>query len=95
MLTIDEIKSEVLPLAKKYHIESVYLFGSIAKGTATENSDADFLVKFTAPVPSIFAVMGFKEELQKSLHTPVDVVTYPITRPDKLIIERTICVYET
>ena len=94
MLTIDIIKSEVLPLAKKYNVASVRLFGSLADGSAKETSDVDFLVKFVVPVPSIFKVLGFREELQKQLHVPVDIVTVPITRPERLKIGRTISIYE-
>ena len=42
--TIDKIKDVVKPIAKKYGVESIYLFGSYARGEADENSDLDFLV---------------------------------------------------
>ena len=94
MITIDSIKAEVDPLADKYNIHSVDLFGSYANGNATENSDIDILVKFVVPIPSIFAVMGLKEELERKLRISVDVVTLPLTRPEKLKIEKTIRIYE-
>ena len=93
MLTIDKIKNDVGFIAKKYNIERIDLFGSYADGTQTEKSDADFLVKFSS-TPSIFKVMGFKEEVEKNLKTPVDIVTLPLVRPEKLVIERTINIYE-
>ena len=34
----------VKPIADKYRIREVYLFGSYARGEATRNSDLDFLV---------------------------------------------------
>jgi uncharacterized protein len=95
MLTIEKIKREVFPLAKKYNIAAVHLFGSLAEGNADETSDADFLVRFIVPVPSIFKVLGFREELQKKLHTSVDIVTVPIPFPEKLKIGRTISIYES
>lgn len=94
MISIDAIRAEVDPLTKKYDISWIDLFGSYANGNATEKSDVDFLVKFAAPVPSIFAVMGFKEELERKLKIPVDVVTFPLTRPEKLTIQKTIRIYE-
>jgi len=94
MLTIDKIKQEVEALADKYNISKVDLFGSYATGNATEESDADFLVEFSVPIPSIFAVMGFKEELAYLLSSPVDVITLPITRPEVLNIEKVINIYE-
>ena len=93
MLTVEVIKRAVIPLAEKYNIAKVDLFGSYADGRASEKSDADFLVEFEANPPSIFKVMGFKEELENSLNYPVDVVTLPIVRPDRLNIEKVVNVY--
>ena len=93
MLTLDNIKKAVAPLAEKYDILKVELFGSYADGKATEASDADFLVIFRADIPSIFKVMGFKKELENSLRCPVDVVTLPITQTE-LNIDKVINVYE-
>lgn len=42
--TVDEIKERVAPIADKYHLAAVYLFGSYARREATENSDVDLLV---------------------------------------------------
>ena len=92
MLSLDNIKQAVAPLAEKYDILKVELFGSYADGKATEASDADFLVFFRADIPSIFKVMGFKEELENSLRYPVDVVT-PITKME-LNIDNVINIYE-
>ena len=41
--TIDEIREKVKPIAEKYGIEKVWLFGSYARGEATEESDVDLL----------------------------------------------------
>jgi predicted nucleotidyltransferase len=89
MLTLEVIRKRAEPIAKKYNVVSLELFGSYADGTANENSDADFLALFAVPVPSIFKVMGFREELSLSLGLPVDVVTLPLANPDKLRITRT------
>ena len=89
MLTLEAIRDKATPVAKKYDVVSLELFGSYAEGTPDENSDADFLVRFAAPVPSIFKVMGFREELSRSLGLAVDVVTLPLANPDKLHVSRT------
>jgi len=47
---------------KKYNAETFHLFVA----------PAYFLVKFIVPVPSIFKLLGFSEELQNQLHTSVD-----------------------
>lgn len=43
ILTISEIVDVVKPLAKKYNICEVYIFGSYARGEADDNSDVDVL----------------------------------------------------
>ena len=44
MLQIEDIKRSVTKLAKKYGAERVYLFGSYARGEATEQSDIDLRI---------------------------------------------------
>jgi predicted nucleotidyltransferase len=75
MLAIEEIKERAKIIANKYNLASLEFFGSYADGTADENSDVDFLVRFAAPVPSIFKVMGLRKELSHSLGLPVDLFT--------------------
>ena len=89
LLTLETIRDLAKPIAEKYNVTRLEIFGSYANGTANENSDVDFLVQFAVPVPSIFKVMGFREELSRSLGAPVDVVTAPLVRPDKLDFSRT------
>lgn len=44
IFTLENIIAMVKPLAEKYHVKEIYLFGSYARGEADENSDLDFLV---------------------------------------------------
>ena len=39
--TIEEIRRIITPIAKKYRLPAVYLFGSYARGDATETSDPE------------------------------------------------------
>ena len=94
MLTMDLIKQTVKPLAEKYNLRKVDLFGSYANGNATEKSDADFLVEFNISVPSIFKVMGLKEELSKELNYPVDVIALPAPNIEMLNIGKVINIYD-
>ena len=43
-MTINNILEEIVNLAQKYSASTVILFGSRAKGTATERSDIDIAV---------------------------------------------------
>ena len=44
MLSIEEIKSYVIPVVEKYPVEKVILFGSYARGDASDTSDVDLIV---------------------------------------------------
>ena len=72
VMTITDITYIVKPLADKYNIQQVYLFGSYARKEATEDSDVDILVcggdKF-----KLTRVFAFAEELRKALNKDVDV----------------------
>lgn len=50
--TIDEIKTKALPIAIRYGVDELSLFGSYARGEADEKSDLDFLIQ-KGIVPSI------------------------------------------
>ncbi len=43
--TIDEIKEIIAPVAAQYGVQSVYLFGSYARGEATGFSDIDLRIE--------------------------------------------------
>lgn len=44
VVTLENITYLVKPLAEKYKVKEIYLFGSYARGEADESSDMDFLV---------------------------------------------------
>jgi Predicted nucleotidyltransferases len=72
--TIEEIKSIIEPIARKYGVERVYLFGSYARGNATENSDIDFRVD-KGSLKGLFALCGLYTEIEEALKMKVDVLT--------------------
>ena len=44
VFTIEDIKKRVIPIVTKYWINTFSLFGSYARGEATEDSDLDFVM---------------------------------------------------
>ena len=44
ILDIEFIKDKIAPIAAKYGVERIYVFGSYARGEATAESDIDLLV---------------------------------------------------
>jgi len=45
LLSIEEIKSYIIPVVKKYPVDKVILFGSYARGDASDTSDVDLVVE--------------------------------------------------
>lgn len=43
--TIDEIREKAMPVAIRYGVDALSLFGSYARGDADEKSDLDFLIR--------------------------------------------------
>ena len=61
--TIDEISSRIRPVAEKYHLKAVYLFGSYARGEARDDSDVDLLVDLSgADLSGFFAQINASGE---------------------------------
>lgn len=73
-VTIEEIKAVVEPIARKYGVERVYLFGSYARGDVTENSDVDLHVD-KGSLKGMFALCGLYTEIEEALQIKVDVLT--------------------
>jgi predicted nucleotidyltransferase len=63
-----------LSIAAKHGAHNLRVFGSWARGEATEQSDVDFLVEF-APGRSLIDRSGLVIDLRELLGRDVDVVT--------------------
>jgi len=72
--TIEEIREKVKPIAERYGIDTVWLFGSYARGEATEDSDVDLLISYKK-LKGKFAIGGVFEDFAEALAKPVDVVS--------------------
>lgn len=80
--TIDEIKYIVIPIAKRYGIASISLFGSYAKGKATINSDMDFIMdKGDLVGIKYFSLLS---DLESALDCKVDLITTGFSNKDFL-----------
>ena len=45
-MELEEIKTKIIPILRRYDVEKAALFGSYVKGEEREDSDIDILVKF-------------------------------------------------
>lgn len=71
ILDLEDLKKEVSTVCKKNNIGICFLFGSYAKGYATEKSDVDLLVETNKTGLAFF---GLVEEFRQALHKKVDVL---------------------
>lgn len=71
---IKKLKEKITPVANKYGIQSVYLFGSFARGDADANSDYDFFIH-KGNLHSFYQLVGLEHDLEKVLERKVDVIT--------------------
>ncbi len=72
VFTIETIIDMVKPIAKKYHVDQIYLFGSYARGEAGTDSDLDFLV-YGGDNFKLTMIFALAEELREVLDKKVDV----------------------
>jgi len=71
---LNDRKDDILRLASQHGATNVRVFGSVARGDATGDSDVDFLVEL-AEGRSLFDLGGLLMDLQRLLGRQVDVVT--------------------
>jgi predicted nucleotidyltransferase len=76
MITKDDIlqrRSEIMDLARKYGASNIRVFGSVARGDATEDSDLDLLIRLE-PGRSLLDQGGLLMDLRDLLGLKVDVM---------------------
>lgn len=87
--TLDELRERIAPIARKYQIPAVYLFGSYARNEASDNSDVDILIdREGSTIRGMFDMGGLYAELQSSIGKNVDLVTLQSLK-QKSTLERT------
>lgn len=79
-MTIEEIKSRIMPLLVEYEVGKAAVFGSAARGESTMESDIDLLVEFRGE-KSLLDLAGLKLDLEELLHRKVDILTYDSLHP--------------
>lgn len=76
IFTVDELKKKIEPIAKKYELRAVYLFGSYARNDATDNSDVDILIdREGSKIKGMFDMGGLYNDLRDSVGKEIDLVT--------------------
>ena len=72
--TIEQIRQIASPIAAANGVRSMRLFGSYARGDATDESDIDMIVDCGA-IRSAFQMGGFYADLSDGLGKELDLIT--------------------
>lgn len=72
--SIDDIRTVITPIASKYGVERIFLFGSRARGDNSEDSDYDLLVSLGA-IKNMVQLGCFVDDLTTALNKNVDVIS--------------------
>lgn len=70
-LVLKTLTAQKKVLAQKYGVTQLGIFGSVARGQATEGSDVDVVVQMP---PDLFQMVHLKEDLENLLGVPVDLI---------------------
>ena len=83
--TTEQIRRIAVPIAVSYGIKSMSLFGSYARGEATEKSDVDILIERGA-IRTAFQMGGLYADLSEGLKKELDLLA--ADGLDKAFLER-------
>lgn len=73
VLTLKQIKTIIMPIMAKHNIHEVYLFGSYARGEATNKSDVDIFCE-SGDIKTLIDQGFLEDELEKALGKEVDII---------------------
>jgi predicted nucleotidyltransferase len=74
-LQLLDMATKIRPVLRKYGIKRASVFGSYARGDATEESDVDILVTLGTQPLSAWDLVALKDELSAHLDKEVDIVS--------------------
>ncbi|GHV08618.1 hypothetical protein FACS1894217_11350 [Clostridia bacterium] len=80
--TVDQIKEKITPIAREYGVERVMLFGSYARGEATEQSDIDLLIA-RGRMRNLLVKSEFMLDIKDALGKDIDVVSESALKDDR------------
>ncbi|MDR1833029.1 MAG: nucleotidyltransferase family protein [Fusobacteriaceae bacterium] len=75
MKTVKDIESTAIGVLREYPVKRAALFGSVARGDITEQSDLDMLVELLPGTRGI-RFFGLLDDLEKTCGCHVDLLTF-------------------
>ena len=79
-MTIQTIKTRILPVLTRYPVRRAGIFGSTVRNERRNDSDIDLLVELKQPM-GLLAFVGIKQDLEEVLGVSVDLVEYRSLKP--------------
>lgn len=79
-IALADIREKILPVLRRHGVTRAGLFGSVARGEATPESDVDILVELNEEA-SLLDFIGVKLDLEDVLERRVDLVQYDAIKP--------------
>jgi hypothetical protein len=79
-ITVLTIKKKIINILRKHGVVRASLFGSVARGDATKDSDIDILIELKDDI-DLLEFIGIKQELETVLGRKVDLVEYDCIKP--------------
>ncbi|MEE9562898.1 MAG: nucleotidyltransferase family protein [Thermoanaerobaculia bacterium] len=84
------LKEHLPELRRRYGVDSLSVFGSVARGSALESSDLDLLIRFESDPPGMFRFLELERHLSDLLDADVDLVMETALKPslkDRILAE--------
>lgn len=85
-ISVDQIKEKTIPILRNYPVDKAILFGSYAKGEATNKSDIDLYIDTNGELRGLDFV-GLLEILVDALGADIDLIDKSHIEPDSPIIQ--------
>jgi len=82
-VNLDIDRDRLAALCRRYHVLTLEVFGSRAKGTAHSDSDVDLLVTFSPTFTPGLEFFGLADELETLFGHRVDLLTRPRVERDE------------
>ncbi|MFN0084605.1 MAG: type VII toxin-antitoxin system MntA family adenylyltransferase antitoxin [Blastocatellia bacterium] len=79
MATVLDLE-KIIEVCRQHDVSWCALFGSMARGEATDSSDVDLLIRFAKPI-GLLAHIAIENELADALGRKVDLVTEEALSP--------------
>ena len=70
----ESLRKKIIKVLREHNVESASIFGSYARGEATEESDIDLLVELRKK--SLFELAAIKNDIEEATGLKVDINTY-------------------